>query len=290
MSKSFKTVGIIGKYSDSTIGGTISTLANFLLERGLAVVLEKNTADNLPSLQSLNPMPLEELGKSCDLAIVVGGDGTLLHAARSLADANIPLVGINLGRLGFLVDISPDDMLTLMEEILAGRYSEESRCLLNAQIIRDGQVIESGRAFNDVVIHKWNSVRMIEFETHINDRLVNSQRSDGMVVSTPTGSTAYALSGGGPLLHPSLKAFALIPICPHTLSNRPIVIDSDSKIELIIKEGHHDHVRITLDGQTNFGLQDGDRVLIARDQHRVKLIHPQDHDQFQLLRAKLHWG
>ncbi len=290
MTKTFNTVGIIGKYSDSTIGGTISTLANFLLDRGVEVRLEQNTADNLPSLRSLNPTPLAELGEHCDLAIVVGGDGTLLHSARTLAESEIPIVGINLGRLGFLVDISPDDMLSMMEEILAGRYSEECRCLLKTEVIRDGKVIESGRAFNDVVIHKWNSVRMIEFETYIDGKLVNSQRSDGMVVSTPTGSTAYALSGGGPLLHPSLKAFALVPICPHTLSNRPIVIASDSEIELVIKEGHHDHARITLDGQTNFGLKDGDHVRIMRDLFYVHLIHPQNHDQFQLLRAKLHWG
>ena len=203
MTSEFKTIGIISKFSDLSIGGTITTLINFLLERNLEVILDESAAKTLPPSE-LDTVNLEQLGQRCDLAIVVGGDGTILHSARALADHDIPLVGINLGRLGFLADISPDEMMDKLDEILAGQFHSEERFLLVSQVIRDGEVINEGYAFNDVVIHKWNSVRMIEFETFVNGQLVNAQRSDGMIVSTPTGCTAYALSGGGPILHPSI--------------------------------------------------------------------------------------
>ena len=221
---------------------------------------------------------------------MVGGDGTILHSARALADYDIPLVGINLGRLGFLADISPADMMEKLSEILTGKYHQEKRFLLESQVERNGQRINEGYAFNDVVIHKWNSVRMIEFETYVDGQLVNTQRSDGLIVSTPTGSTAYALSGGGPILHPSMNAIILVPICPHTLSNRPLVIDGDREVELVVKPGNQPHVRITLDGQDNFEIHDDDRILIRKKEKPIRLIHPAGHDHYQLLRAKMGWG
>ena len=293
MTTNFKRVGIVSKFSDTTIGTTIETLTHFLTARNYQVILDESAAKTLPKAilgTTLETTTIDHIGERCDLVIVVGGDGTLLHTARALSDHDIPLVGINLGRLGFLTDISPDDMLQRLDEILAGDYHEERRFLLRAMVVRDGKVIQENNAFNDVVIHKWNSVRMIEFETFVNGLLVNSQRSDGLIVSTPTGSTAYALSGGGPILHPALNAIVLVPICPHTLSNRPLVIDGDSVIELIVKQEDLAHVRITMDGQTNFGLAEGDIVRITKKEKPVRLFHPKGHDHFQILRAKLRWG
>ena len=288
MTSEFKTIGIISKFSDLSIGGTITTLINFLFERNLEVILDESAAKTLPPSE-LDTVGLEQLGQRCDLAIVVGGDGTILHSVRALADHNIPLVGINLGRLGFLADISPDQMMDKLDEILAGQYHCEERFLLVSQVERDGQIINEGYAFNDVVIHKWNSVRMIEFDTYVDGQLVNRQRSDGMIVSTPTGSTAYALSGGGPILHPSMNAIILVPVCPHTLNNRPLVIDGDCQVELLVKPGSQPHVRITLDGQDNFEIHDDDRILIRKKNKPIHLIHPAGHDHYQLLRAKMGW-
>jgi NAD+ kinase len=291
MAQEFKTVGIISKFSDLTIGDTIETLINFLNERGMRVLLDEDSAaKTLPASNNQDAVNLEQLGAACDLVIIVGGDGTLLHATRSLADHDVSLVGINLGRLGFLADISPQEMLEKLGEILDGQYHEEKRFLLQSSVERGGKTIIDGNAFNDVVIHKWNSVRMIEFETYVNGQLVNNQRSDGLIVSTPTGSTAYALSGGGPIMHPTLNAIVLVPVCPHTLSNRPLVINGDSEIELVIKNGNQPHVRVTLDGQTNFEIQDGDRVKIAKKDKTIRLIHPIEHDHYHILREKLGWG
>ncbi|MFC1749499.1 NAD(+) kinase [Pseudomonadota bacterium] len=289
MTIKFKHVGIISKFSDVTIGETIESLAKFLVARNIDVLLDESAAKTLAETE-LETVNIHQLGERCDLAIVVGGDGTLLHTARTLSDYDIPLVGINLGRLGFLTDISPNDMLQRLDEILSGQYNEEKRFLLNSSVIRDGETILSDNAFNDVVVHKWNSVRMIEFETYVNGLLVHNQRSDGLIVSTPTGSTAYALSGGGPIVHPSLNAIILVPICPHTLSNRPIVLDAESQIKLVVKDSDKPHVRITLDGQTNHEIQDGDTIEIVKNSKPVRLIHPTDHDHYQILRAKLRWG
>jgi len=289
MISTFKTIGIISKFSDVTIGGTVATLVNFLLDRDLDVILDTSAAKTLPP-SDLETLETEDLGKRCDLVIVVGGDGTILHSARTLADSNIPLVGINLGRLGFLADISPDDMIEKLSEILDGTYFEEERFLLDCKVMRDGKAIKESYAFNDVVIHKWNSVRMIEFETFVDGQLVNAQRSDGMIISTPTGSTAYALSSGGPILCPDMNAMILVPICPHTMSNRPLVINADSTVELIVKPGSQPHVRVTMDGQDNFEVNDDDRIVIVKKPQPVRLIHPAGHDHFQLLRAKMGWG
>jgi len=284
----FSSIGLIAKSDDDgQVARTLQTIYAHLIERGLDVSLDRSTD---PFLDIDHTVPRRELAEDSDLVIVVGGDGTLLTAARSLADAGIPIVGVNLGRLGFLVDVSPDTMLTRLDAILAGNYSEEHRFLVHTEIIRDGEVIRTGLAVNDVVLRIKNVVRMIEFETWVNGNFVNIQRADGMVVSTPTGSTAYALSGGGPILHPSLEALLLLPICPHTLSSRPIVVTADSDVEIRICR-HIDEVgQVVCDGQNNIDVAAGDRVRIRRKDERMRLLHPADYDYYHILREKLHWG
>ncbi|HFC54006.1 MAG TPA: NAD(+) kinase [Gammaproteobacteria bacterium] len=285
----FSTIGLIGKYSDSGVEETLTGLVGYLRQRERKILLDEATAEVVPGL-GLETASRTELGRSCDLVIVVGGDGTLLNAVRSLAGHSVPLLGINLGHLGFLADISPDCMAHCLDEVLAGNYQEEERCLLHAAITRDGEVISESSAFNDVVVHKWDIARMIEMETSINGVYVNTIRADGLIVSTPTGSTAYALSGGGPILYPSLEALVLVPICPHTMSNRPIVVHSSSTVEVVVAEQSQPYAQVTCDGQVNLGLTAGDRVVIHTNPEPVRLIHPAGHDHFELLRAKLHWG
>ncbi|PLY16809.1 MAG: NAD(+) kinase [Sedimenticola sp.] len=284
MPQTFKTIGLIGKQGDPCPRETLLRLAGFLDERGQRVIVESATAKRMAD-HHLPVGSIEEIGQQCDLALVVGGDGTLLHAARDLADHNVPMVGVNLGRLGFLADVSPEQMFETLEGIFAGQYDEDYRFLLSGRI--DGQV---HKAFNDVVIHKWNTARMIEFETYIDGKFVDTQRSDGMIISTPTGSTAYALSGGGPLMHPSLNAMVLVPICPHRLSNRPIVVSGDSHIDIVVC-GHtqSEHVRFTCDGQDSQTLVEK-QVSICKHDNPIRLIHPKGHDHFNILRAKLGWG
>ncbi len=286
----FSNAGIIGKQDDDPkVAATIVRLVGHLTARGLDLLLDPVAAAMAPAATKGSgdgePLEAAELGRRCDLIIVVGGDGTLLHAARELADAEVPLLGINLGRLGFLVDISPDQLEAHLDQILAGDSLTDSRTLLDVQ--SNGTL---GRAINDVVVHKWNSVRMIELETYIDGQFVNAQRSDGVIVSTPTGSTAYALSGGGPLVHPELDALLIVPICPHTLSNRPLVVGGGSDIELRIRDYEQDLVRLTCDGQVDLPLVDGEPIHIRRSPHRLKLLHPPGHDHYSILRAKLGWA
>jgi NAD+ kinase len=285
---------------------TLERLVRHLGQRGRSVLCDATTTALLgrPAATAVSG---EELGRRCDLAVVIGGDGTLLGAARTLAAFNIPLVGINLGRLGFLADVSPDQIEGGLDRILDGAYAEEARCLLSARLTADDP-IDSGAdpdaaappaqvagqppllALNDVVVHKWNTARVIEFETYINGSFVNAQRSDGIIIATPTGSTAYALSGGGPLVHPSLDVIVLVSICPHTLSNRPLVVPGDSRIEIRVCSFDQGHVHITCDGQTNLAPGTGARVLVRKAPRPARLLHPQGHDHYAILRAKLGWG
>lgn len=284
MPEAFQKIGLIGKQGDPSPSSTLLHLSHFLLERGHDVLLENATAERAPSLQ-LPTGNLDEIGSACDLAIVVGGDGTMLHTARALADHDVPVLGINLGRLGFLADVSPNEMKKVLGQVLQGRFSEDRRFLLRVQV---DAYRES--ALNDVVIHKWNTARMIEFETYIDGVFVNAQRSDGLIVATPTGSTAYALSGGGPLIDPSLDAIMLVPICPHDLSNRPLVVPGDRRIEIRVCGQDHGHAHVSCDGQTDLPLPRQARVSIARHPDEACLLHPRGHDHFQILRAKLGWG
>jgi len=214
-----------------------------------------------------------------DASIVFAGDG-------EGADCH----GGQLGRLGFLTDISHDNMLSYLGDILQGQYITEERFLLDSAVIRQGEKLNESTAFNDVVIHKWNAARMIELETYVNGKLVNQLRSDGLIIATPTGSTAYALSAGGPIIDPTLNALLLVPVCPHTMSNRPIVISGDNEIEVIIGDRNHVNAQVTCDGQISFGLSAGDRIKIRKKEQPILLIHPLQHDHYEILRAKLHWA
>ncbi len=285
----FSKIGIIGKPGDPKVAPTLRTLADHLSGHGLEVVAEART-NELLGTGAATACPLATLGEKCDLVILVGGDGSYLGAARALAASGVPLLGVNVGRLGFLVDISPDALLDAVDRIFTGDFDEEYRFLLSARVGPSPQQGPQSLALNDVVLHKWNTPRMVEFETYIDGRFVNAQRSDGLIVATPTGSTAYALSGGGPLLHPSLDALLIVPICPHTLSNRPIVVSGDSRIEIRICGGDHTRVRISCDGQSDRKISDGEHLYIRKSPHPVRLLHPKGHDHYKILRAKLGWG
>jgi NAD+ kinase len=281
----FQRIGLVAKPDDPRLEQTLLAIHDFLLEHDCEVLAGPNAGRVLQG--KVETATVEELGRRCDIAVVIGGDGTLLSAARALVDSHVPLVGVNLGRLGFLVDISPDRAIESLGSILAGEYVEDRRFLLSARVGDQGPVL----AFNDVVIHKWNVARMIELETWVDGVLVDAQRSDGIIISTPTGSTAYALSGGGPLLAPSLDAIAIVPICPHTLSNRPIVVHGSCEIALTVgARTDTEHVRVTCDGQTTLEIAAAERLVVRKHPRPVRLFHPTDHDHFELLRAKLGWG
>ena len=289
MKKQFNTIGIIGKSQDPGIEKAIGEISQFCQNDNLDVLLDEYTASHIGDT-GLKTADRDSLGRQCDLVIVVGGDGTMLSAARTLCEYKVPLVGINLGRLGFLADISPSEAEDRLKEILNGEYEVEERVLLNASVRRNGKEIASGNALNDVVVHKWEVAHMIETDTYINENFVHTHRSDGIITATPTGSTAYALSGGGPIIQPGLDALVIVPICPHTLSNRPIAIQSDSKIKIALSSTSRHKGQVTCDGQLLHTMEIGDEVFIETGAHKLKLLHPKGHDYFQILRAKLHWA
>ena len=287
----FQTVGIIGKLRDARVALTLAQLAAQLRELDRAVLVDARSADHVDD-PSCGFATLDEIGRRCDLVIVVGGDGTLLSAARTLAPAGVPILGVNQGRLGFMVDVNPQEMNATLAQIFSGEYVHEERLMLSAHILREDGRSRDGPflAINDVVIRNQAAVRMLEFETWIGGEFISQHRADGIIVSTPTGSTAYALSGGGPVLHPSLNALALVPICPHTLSDRPIVVGSDRTVRLVLGGGEGTRAMCTCDGQTNESLNPGDAVEINRATETLHLIHPPNYNYFNILRNKLHWG
>lgn len=285
----FSHIGIFTKPNDTRVDKTLHLLHEFLIQQGLQVFCDRNAG----LILGLPAMPVDALVRHIDLAIVVGGDGTLLACGRLLTAHEVPLVGINLGRLGFLVDVSPDDMTTQLGHILQGQYREEPRFVLHAEVIREEDeiiVIGSGDALNDVVLHVRNEIRMIEFTTRVDGHFVNTQRADGLIIATPTGSTAYALSSGGPIMHPALQAIALVPICPHTLSDRPLVISNQSVIEIKLCEDRDIPARLSFDGHNNIELESGDQIRIHTRPEKLRLLHPQSYDYYHILREKLHWG
>ncbi len=289
MKKAIQTVGLFGKYQDPSVGGHVARLAGYLASRGLEVIVEDATAGVVPSA-GLAHRAAAELCPLIDLAVVVGGDGTLLNAARSLAPCGVPIIGVNLGRLGFLADIPAEHMLEQIGRILDGDYQIEQRLLLQAEVMRRGRIVHTSTAFNDVVVTKGDIARLIEFEIYLDGEFVIDSRADGIIVSSPTGSTAYAMSAGGPILHPALPAIALVPICPHTLSFRPIVVSSDSTVEIVMVGQAPGHAQATFDGQLSYALEAGDRIYARRAATPVELLHPSGRSHFDVLRAKLSWG
>ena len=289
MQASFKKIGLVGRRQQSGLRQVLQQLLGLLAARGLEVLLEDSLDKVLPG-HSQRLATRDEIGQETDLVIVVGGDGSLLSAARTLAKYETPVLGINRGRLGFLTDITPDVMDQQIPAVLEGHFERESRFLLDAEVRRGGEVVGRADALNDVVVNSGTSARMIEFELHINDTFVYRQRADGIIVSTPTGSTAYSLSGGGPIMHPTLDAMVLVPMFPHALSSRPIVVDGDSEIRVDILERNRIHPPVTCDGQVNMTARPGDSVHISKKPHRLILLHPPGHSFYASCRDKLRWG
>ncbi len=285
----FKTVALVGKYNTQEISGPLVRLAEFLEQRGCKVLITVQTVDRT-GITGFDSARLVDIGMVADLVIVLGGDGTMLNVARILADYDVAVVGVNQGRLGFLTDVSVDTMIETMGEILDGEYTSENRFLLDVSVERAGESepVFHARAFNDVVVSKGATGRLIETEVFIDGQFVFSQRSDGLIIASPTGSTAYALSAGGPILHPTLEAMVLVPICPHTLSNRPIVVNSHAEIEVLVIRA--DDCNANFDGQRRLELKSGDRVRVRRSPNTLTLLRPRGHSYYDMLRQKLHWG
>jgi NAD+ kinase len=287
MASAFKTIALIGKYKSPEITEPLLELSRFLQDRGVRVLIDPLTAAHVVR-NNLEVLPLEEAGKLADLAIVIGGDGTMLNIARTLAPFDVALVGVNQGRLGFLTDLSIDTMHETIGEMLDGKYVTESRMLLACGVVRGADQVLDVLAFNDASISKGADGGLIELEVRIDGQFLYVLRSDGLIVATPTGSTAYALSAGGPILHPALSVFTLVPVCPHTLSNRPIAVSSDALIEI---EMHKcPAAQIHLDSHSHYELKAGDLIRVRRYPRSIRLLHPVGHDYYRMLREKLHWS
>ncbi|MGE5770365.1 MAG: NAD kinase [Betaproteobacteria bacterium] len=289
--RSPRTIALVGKYHSLEIAESLRRLAEYLHERGVSVFIERETSEHIGRQVDLSrwvTCGFNDIGAHADLAIVIGGDGTMLNAARRLSRYRVPLVGVNQGRLGFMTDIAREDMLTCMDDLLDGRFAAENRMLLDAEVLRDGREIATNQALNDVVVDKGAIGRMIEFELFVDGEFIYNLRSDGLIVSTPTGSTAYSLSAGGPILHPTLTGIALVPLCPHALTNRPIMVNDQADIELRIN--HADDPRVHFDGQVTLNLQPGDSVRLRRSQYTICFLHPPGYSYFTMLRQKFHWS
>lgn len=285
----FRNIGIIGRLGSTQVLDTIRRLKKFLIDRHLHVILEDTIAEVLPGhgLQTCSRKIMGEIG---DLVVVVGGDGSMLGAARALARHKVPVLGINRGSLGFLTDIRPDELEAKVGEVLDGQYIVESRFLLDAQVRRGIDSMGQGDALNDVVLHPGKSTRMIEFELYIDGQFVCSQKADGLIVATPTGSTAYALSAGGPIMHPKLDAIVIVPMYPHMLSSRPIVVDGNSELKIVVSPNMQIYPQVSCDGQNHFTCAPGDTVTISKKPQKLRLIHPIDHNYYEICRTKLGWG
>jgi NAD+ kinase len=286
MSKAFQTVAVLGLYSDSRVAGPMAKLTEYLTKAGIGVVTLPGAAASLET----RAVQEADIAAEVDLIIAVGGDGTMLHAAALTGSGKVPLLGVNRGRLGFLADISPAEMLENLEQILEGNYSRETRLLLEAKITAADGSQRLAVAVNDIVLQRRETGRMIDVETRIADRYVNTHAGDGLIVATPTGSTAYALSCGGPIIEPRLDAVVIVPICPHTLGDRPIVIPASLDIEVKLLPRHDTKAEVSVDGHSLGELDPDDRLLISESANRITLIHPPGYDYYGILRSKLHWG
>ncbi len=282
-----KTIAIVGKPMAAGITDSLSEIADFLTQSGHQVVFEAETARHVaqPGLAAWSP---DQIGQQADAAIVVGGDGTMLGIARQLAPYDVPLIGINQGRLGFMTDIPVERMMPLLADMLAGKVESEQRTLLEGEVVRGTASIFHALAFNDVVVSRGAGSGMVELKVTVDGRFMYNQRSDGLIVATPTGSTAYALSAGGPLLHPNLQGIVLVPIAPHALSNRPIVLSDNSEILIEIINGRD--ISVNFDMQSLASLQHHDRVIIRRSKHTITFLHPLGWSYYDTLREKLHWN
>ncbi len=289
MSRSFNSIVIMGNPVDEAAVETVAVAVEHLCSRNLDVtVSDQLPAPAAPAKQAV--IGDAELPAGADLVIAVGGDGTMLYAARYASAYEVPVLGINRGRLGFLADIRPEEITEGVDAVLNGDYHEESRMLLHADILRDNKVLHSGIALNDIVIKRCETARMLEYRTAVDGRYVNTHGADGFIASSPTGSTAYALSVGGPILEPHLDAIVLAPICPHTLADRPIVISGRSTTDVQLVKNHGAEADVSGDGELIGAMSVGDTLRITAAEHSVKLIHPPGYDYYEILRNKLYWG
>ena len=288
--KPVKAVALIGKFHSVEVAEPLLALAAYLKQKGVRVLVEQGTADTVAAVRDHadGVAGYPDLGRQADVAMVVGGDGTMLDAARRLAEHDVPLVGVNVGRVGFMTDLSRDEMHSGVDALLAGKLDIERRFMLQAVVFRNDQIACTALALNDVVVNRGEIGRMIELEVKVDGEFLYVLRADGMIVATPTGSTAYALSANGPILHPSVSGIAIVPLCPHALSNRPITIADHNVVELTLLPPFE--ARVHFDGQGVFDLRTGDTVRVSRAPHAVTLLHPHGYSYFAMLRDKLHWS
>ncbi len=289
MTQHYKTIGLIGKAHHDGANATIEALARYLISNNYQLLIENSVAKSI-SVKGFSEHSLTEIGEQADLAIVVGGDGYMLGAARVLACYDIGVIGVNRGNLGFLTDLSPQELIEPLAEILAGKSRAEQRFLIETAVYRHGKLKSSNSAMNEAVLHAGKVANMIEFEVYIDGIFMFSQRSDGLIISTPTGSTAYSMSAGGPILTPNLNALSLVPMFPHTLSSRPIVVDGNSEIKLILANENSENLQVSCDGHVILAVMPGDEVILKKSTNTLQLIHPIAHDYFNVLRNKLGWG
>jgi NAD+ kinase len=285
----FKSVGLLARRGNRSIVESVASLEQFLRGRGVTIVLEASTAAMLPG----TPHRVAErkaLGELCDLLIVVGGDGSLLGVARDLAASQVPVIGVNRGGLGFLADISPDQIELKIGAVLDGEFVVDHRFLLETSVFRDGQNRGGSTALNDVVVHAGTMSRMMELALYIDDKFVYDQRSDGLIVASPTGSTAYALSAGGPIMHPNLDAIVIVPMFPHTLTSRPLVVPGASAIKVVIGPVTSANPQVSCDSQVDIALMAGDEIRINKHAHSMKLLYPREHSFYEACRSKLDWA
>lgn len=287
MPSRFRHAALVGKYQARGIRGVLEEIAHYLARQGIEVSLERETALNT-GITDFNALNLVELGRQCDMAVVVGGDGTMLGFARQLARYNVPMVGINQGRLGFITDIPVGHYAEALAPIIAGDYEEEHRTMLEGVVHRDEQKIFDGFALNDVVVNRSATASMLEVKVDIGSEFVANLRADGVIIASPTGSTAYALSAGGPILHPGIGGWLLVPIAPHDLSNRPIVLPDTLDIVIEVVNGRD--ASVNFDMQSLASLLPGDRIVVRRSRHQVRFLHPQGWSYYATLRRKLHWN
>ncbi len=294
MRSQFRHVALFGKYHTTTQGGALENsrralddVAQFLTRQGCDVVLDKETALHT-GLNQYPMLEMADIGAQCDLGLVIGGDGTMLGIGRQMARFNLPLMGINQGRLGFITDIPLQSYQEVLRPMLQGHYQTEDRSLLQAHVLRDQRSVFSALAMNDVVVNRGGTSGMVELRVEVDGRFVSNQRADGLIIATPTGSTAYSLSVGGPLMHPAIGGWVMAPIAPHTLSNRPIVLPESSEISIEIVGGRY--VSANFDMQSLADLILGDRIMVHRSEHTVRFLHPEGWNYFDTLRKKMHWN
>jgi NAD+ kinase len=287
MKSKFRHVALIGKYHAQGSRLALEGIAQFLGAQGCEVAIEEETANNA-GITTHPILDVAQIGAQCDLGLVVGGDGTMLGIGRQLAQFGVPLVGINQGRLGFITDLAFEEYQTTLAPILQGHYDEDPRWMMQAKVVRDGLCVFNATAMNDVVVNRGASAGMVELRVEIDGRFVANQRADGLIIASPTGSTAYSLSAGGPLLHPSIGGWILVPIAPHNLSNRPIVLSDQGEVAVEIVAGRD--ASANFDMQTLTSLLHGDRIIVRRSEHQVRFLHPVGWSYFDTLRKKLHWN